>query len=208
MASSCKLLVGWKWIYAVTFAPGKRNYIPPIKITLWKNVKPARSTLALVSHSFLLAWLKKLYEGQVKILSRNWSCTVIFTLASYSDPSMQSHVLCKGFTPGPASLTLAWPLRWIDRKGSRQGQLLICLAQELPELTQRCLLGAQLPRRSSNEWGWQTPGTQCWVVLWSMRSWPNSEKPTAWLAPLLCNFDTENWNFPTSAKAAKAQDDN
>lgn len=46
-----------------------------------------------------------------------------------------------------------------------QGQLRICLAQELPVVTQRCLLGARLPRRSSDEWGWQTAGTQRWVVL-------------------------------------------
>lgn len=42
-----------------------------------------------------------------------------------------------------------------------------------------------------------------------MRSWPNSAKPTAWLAPLLCTFDTEReLNCPTSAKAAKAQGNN
>jgi len=43
----------------------------PLKQHYEKNVKPARFTLALVSHSFLLAWLKKWCEGQVKILSRN-----------------------------------------------------------------------------------------------------------------------------------------
>lgn len=62
---------------------------------------------------------------------------------------MQSHVLCKGFTPGPTSLTLAQPLRWIDSKGPRQGQPWICLELELPMVTQRCVLGARLPRRAA-----------------------------------------------------------
>lgn len=123
------------------FCSWKKEWNPsPINSIMKKNVKPARSTLALVSHSFLLAWLNKWSEGQVKILSRNWRGTVTFTLASYLDPSMQSHVLCKDFTLGPASL---W---WIDIKGPSRSQPRICLAQGLPMMTQRCLLGALLPR--------------------------------------------------------------
>lgn len=133
-----------------------------------KKVKPARSTLALVPHSFLLAWLKKLYEGQVKILCRNWTCTVTFRLASYLDPSMQSHVLGKGFTL--AQPLYPWPSPWDGLTEKAPGRASRGFARGDPEVS----AGSWAAKDNSHEWGWQAPGTQLWVLSLPRRSWQSS----------------------------------
>lgn len=154
-----------------------------------KNVNPARSTRALVSHSFLLAWLKKWCEGQVKILSRNWRGTVTFMLASQLDPSMQSHLLWKDFTLGPASLPLAWPGDGLILKALAAASCGFAWHRDccwwLSDICwELCSQGG-----SSNEECWQIHGTQRCMVPWPTGRWHNSEKTTAWLPCSLCTCD-------------------